>query len=97
MSTPEETTRHRDWPPGVRQAGYDSFELLGVDNDNKLYWDGHPIEVRRRFDLTFWQRLGAVIVVFGALGAVAQGIDASHDFGCRLHWWTTGCAGAEKR
>jgi hypothetical protein len=96
MSTPEETARQRGWPPGVRVAGYEAAELLGVDNDKRLYWDGHPIEVRRRLDLTFWQKAGAVIVgsavVITALGTVAQGIDAGHNFGCKMHWWTTGCA-----
>ena len=42
--------------------------------------------------LTFWQKLGAFIVVLGALGGLSQGIDAGHNFGCKLHLWSLGCS-----
>jgi hypothetical protein len=29
-----------------------------------------------------------VIIVFGALGAVAQGVDAGFNFGCKQGWWS---------
>jgi hypothetical protein len=87
MSTPEENARRRGWPPGVRPVTLESFDLLGVDKDNRLYWDGKPVEVRRRFDLTFWQKLGAVIIVIGALGATV-GLDAGFDLSCKLRWWS---------
>jgi hypothetical protein len=44
MSTPEGNARRRGWPPGVRPVTLESFDLLGVDKDNRLYWDGKPVE-----------------------------------------------------
>jgi hypothetical protein len=29
--------------------------LLGIDEENRPYWDGRPIEISRRLELTFWQ------------------------------------------
>jgi hypothetical protein len=78
------------WRDGVRAIGQDELDCLGIDRSGNLYWDGHPIEVRR-FSLTFWQGVGAVTValsaVVAAVGTAAQGWAAA----CNLHWIWIAC------
>jgi len=68
---------------------------LSIDDDGRLYWDGKPVEVRRRIDMSRAQVMGASVVagfvVIGALGAVIQGTLALRDWGCRLGWTTSYC------
>lgn len=63
--------RPNDWPTGVRPISIDGLSHIGVGNDGSLYWDGRPIQVVRRFDLSFWQKVGAVLTVLAALAAAA--------------------------
>lgn len=69
---------------------------LAIDEDGKLYWDGKPVEVRRRLSLSPEQTLAAGIVavflMIGAIGAAAQGSLALLDWGCRLGWTANHCA-----
>jgi hypothetical protein len=48
--------------------------LLGIDEENRPYWDRRPIEMRRRLELTFWQTIlawvTAAALVVGAMGIV---------------------------
>ncbi|HEY5962925.1 MAG TPA: hypothetical protein VIU42_02795, partial [Xanthobacteraceae bacterium] len=50
---------------------------LSIDNDGRLYWDGKPVEVRRRIQMSRAQVVGASVVaafiVIGAVGAAVQG------------------------
>ena len=68
---------------------------LSIDDDGRLYWDGKPVEVRRRIEMSRAQVVGASIVAafvaIGALGAVIQGSLALRDWGCRLGWTTNYC------
>jgi len=46
-----------DLPPGkLRSISMDEIDLLQIDRNGRLYWDGKPVEVSRR--LTFWQSVG---------------------------------------
>ena len=69
---------------------------LSIDNDGRLYWDGKPVEVRRRIDMSRAQVVGASVVaafvVIGAVGAAIQGALALRDWGCRLGWTTDYCS-----
>jgi hypothetical protein len=48
-----------DLPPGkLRSISMDKIDLLQVDRNGRLYWDGKPVEVSRR--LTFWQSVGGI-------------------------------------
>jgi hypothetical protein len=82
------------WPPGVRTISLDEVDLLGVDRNNRLYWDGRPVEVSRR--LTGWQTFGAFLVgtfvVLGAIGSFAQGWSVYNDWACRAGWPAVRCA-----
>jgi hypothetical protein len=44
----------------LRSISMDKIDLLQVDRNGRLYWDGEPVEVSRR--LTFWQTVGAFTV-----------------------------------
>lgn len=69
---------------------------LSIDNDGRLYWDGKPVEVRRRIQMSRAQVVGASIVagfvVIGAVGAAIQGSLALRDWSCRLGWTTSYCS-----
>jgi hypothetical protein len=69
---------------------------LSIDNDGRLYWDGKPVEVRRRIQMSRAQVVGASVVaafiVIGAVGAAVQGSLALRDWTCRLGWTTSYCA-----
>ena len=49
---------------------------LSIDNDGRLYWDGKPVEVRRRLMMSRGQVVGASLIAFfivvGAIGSVLQ-------------------------
>jgi hypothetical protein len=68
---------------------------LSIDNDGRLYWDGKPVEVRRRLQMSRAQAVGAsivsVFIVIGAIGAAIQGSLALRDWGCRMGWTTSYC------
>jgi hypothetical protein len=68
---------------------------LSIDNDGRLYWDGKPVEVRRRIQMSRAQVVGASVVaafiVIGAAGAAVQGSLALRDWACRLGWTTSYC------
>ena len=78
------------WPDGVTSISYDGIGKLGVDRNQQLYWDGKPVEVKRRLDLTFWQKvlggITALAIVLGGIGGFVQGISAAHDLGCKRIW-----------
>lgn len=64
----------KDWPPHVWCIGLDRLDLLGVDDEGDLYWDGKRVEVRKRLNLTMWQRVGAVVIAGSTLVAAAAAV-----------------------
>lgn len=66
----------------------DGMAFMGVDEKGLLYWDGRPVEVRRRLDLSGWEKAFAIAVGFftilGGAGAVAQGWAAAHQWACAI-------------
>jgi hypothetical protein len=80
------------WPENVRSLGSGGVMFLGIDKQNRLYWDGKPIEIQRRLKFSRLQIAGAVIVGLATLiGGVGTGINEGFDFGCKVHWLTTVC------
>lgn len=60
--------------------GINRLDLLGVDDDGNLYWNGKPIEVRKSVALSLWQRVGAISVTLSAIvGAGAAAVSAYAD------------------
>ena len=81
--------RAPEWPERVKGISLDGGALFGIDDENQIYWDGKPIEMRRPLVLTLWQKIWAAIVgVAIVVGGLGQGIPAAFDFGCRQHWWS---------
>ncbi|MFC3440760.1 hypothetical protein ACFOKF_06020 [Sphingobium rhizovicinum] len=68
------------WPDTVWSIGINRLDLLGVDDDGNLYWNGKPIEVRKSVALSLWQRVGAISVTLSAIvGAGAAAVSAYAD------------------
>lgn len=58
-----------NWPSNVWSIGVDRVDLIGVDEQGELYWNGRRVEVRRGVSLTFWQKVGAIIVAIATICA----------------------------
>jgi hypothetical protein len=85
---PHQTIDKSKWPKTIRPISTSESDGLGIDADGRLYWNGKPVEIiGRRIDLTWGQFWIALVVAaftaLGALGAVAQGWVAYHDWACR--------------
>lgn len=95
MSEPPQEGRPAHWPAGVAEINIGQIGLLGVDKDNRLYWDGKPVEVKQRLSLSWWQGFGSVLLVVfsvvGGLGAAAQGWAAAHQWSCQIRWTQWAC------
>lgn len=63
---------------------------LSIDNDGRLYWDGKPVEVRRRLMMSRQQVIGASIIAFfiviAAIGSAIQATATLSDWACRTGW-----------
>ncbi len=83
---------HVGWPADVTPIGVEDLDRLGLDGRNQLFWDGKRVEVRNRLDLTWLQKLLAVVVSFfavlGALGGFVTGFNNASVFLCArdIHW-----------
>ena len=90
-----EGARAPEWPAGVHALSQEGLLLLGLDRHGQLYWDGYPVEVRRRLDLSWRQKLiaGAVTAAMlaGGLNGVVQAVSAGTEYGCKHGWWANGC------
>ena len=79
---------------GGRNTGGD-LNRVSVGSDGRLYWDGKPVVVRRRLQLSAWQTFGAILVGIAALVIAASGgINAAitaHDWMCSAKWVTSYC------
>jgi hypothetical protein len=60
---------------------------LSIDNDGRLYWDGKPVEVRRRLLLSRRQAaiagVVAAFIVVAAVSSVIQAAATLSDWACR--------------
>ncbi|MEW6452176.1 MAG: hypothetical protein AB1490_16080 [Pseudomonadota bacterium] len=69
---------------------------LSIDDNGHLYWDGKPVEVRRRVSLSTGQILAATIiglfVIVGGIGAAINGSAAAFEWGCKLGWIRSNCS-----
>ena len=84
-------------PQGRNVHPVDMTDLsrLSIDRDGRLYWDGKPVEVRRRISMSRAQIVGASIVaafvVIGALASAIQGAVAARELACRFGWSASAC------
>lgn len=74
------------WPPGVEPIGVENLARLGLDEGNRLFWDGRQVEMRRVLTLTRMQKSVAAVVttfaVLGGLGGFLSGINNASLFLC---------------
>ncbi len=81
------------WPKGVTPISYGGIGLLGVDQDQRLYWDGKPVQVQQRLRFSRAQTVGAIVVGLAAIiGGVGTGLNEGFDFGCKVHLWAKWCS-----
>lgn len=59
---PHRPPKPEEWPPGIRGISIEEVGAIGVDARGDLYWQGKQVEIRRPLALSFWQKLGAVLV-----------------------------------
>ena len=65
---------------------------LSIDYDGRLYWDGKPVEVRRRISMSRAQVVGASIVAaFVVIGALASAVVAARELACQFGWSASAC------
>lgn len=66
--------RPASWPAGVYSISVKGLCLLGVDDRNRLYWDGERVP---NLVLSRWQKIGAVILaISAAVAACAAAVSA---------------------
>lgn len=81
------------WPPDVKILSFTGGDLLGADSTGKLFWDGRPIKVSKKLELTSLQRIYALALGVAAIvGGLGSGINDGFEFGCRQGWWSGGCS-----
>ena len=76
-------------------SGVKDLSRLSVDNGGRLYWDDKPVVVRRRLQLSFWQKLGTILIAIAALvialSGTIHGAIRAHDWMCHAKWITAYC------
>lgn len=79
-----------DWPDGVRSLTIDETELLGVDREGVLYWNGRVVTIQKTLTLSLWQKISAIIVTttaaLVALSTIAQGVASYNSWACSVQW-----------
>lgn len=89
LHVPDDTS---GWPSGVSPISMEELGQLGIDRTNRLFWQGRPVQVRNRLDLTGLQKLLAVIVsicaILGGMGGFITGLNNASVFLCArgLSW-----------
>lgn len=78
--------------PGRNEHPVTAMDLtrLSIDNDGRLYWDGKPVEVRRKLMMSRGQVVGASllasVIVAGAISSAIQAAETAHTWACRAGW-----------
>jgi hypothetical protein len=98
---PEQTAAPESGPESepqgrnVHPVDMTDLSRLSIDRDGRLYWDGKPVEVRRRISMSRAQVIGASIVagfvVIGAIASAIQGAVAARELACQLGWSASSC------
>jgi hypothetical protein len=80
------------WPKGVNRIRVDDLGRIGIDDENRLYWDGKRVSVRQTVILHGIEKFLAVVVatfaVLGGLGGFVSGLNNASIFLCArgIHW-----------
>lgn len=57
------------WPAGVKPITMDGLSLIGIDERNRLYWDGKRIATALKLN-----RLELLLLSVAAIGALLSGL-----------------------
>lgn len=61
--------------PKVRGITFDELDKLGVDETNRLYWDGKPVVIEERLTLAWWVNVAVLVSALSTLTlAVLEGL-----------------------
>lgn len=89
------SSRPAGWPRGVEPVSFEDLGRLGIDAGDQLFWDGRPVEIRRRLVLTSLQRLVATVVtifaILGGIGGFFSGLNSLSLFLCARDIQFLGC------
>ena len=55
----------------IRPITIDELDKLGVDENNRLYWEKHPVVVEKKITLQWWVNLSAIA---GALSGITLAV-----------------------
>jgi hypothetical protein len=84
LGKPVPASRH------IRSVGVMDLTRLSIDDDGRLYWDGKPVEIRRRITMSRAQIIGASVIgafaAIAAAGAAIQGAATAYEWACRAGW-----------
>lgn len=64
---PIHETDKSKWPKNVRPVAVEELDVIGVDKNGLLYWDGKPI-IQKVFLGGFWEFLFAALVAVSTFG-----------------------------
>ena len=71
----------------IRPATAVDLSRLSIDEAGQLYWDGKPVEVRRRLMMSRRQAVAASLIAFfivvAAIGSAVQAAATLSDWACR--------------
>jgi hypothetical protein len=86
----------RHWPSHVQQISLqDLGQRLGMDGQQKLYWDGQPLVTDRFLALTRWEKIWAIIaaiaLTLGGVGEFVHGWTSYNEWACAMHWSLAVC------
>jgi hypothetical protein len=98
VTVPVPVSARKPASAGGSAGGVTDLSRLSVSEDGRLYWDGKPVVVRRRVQLSPWQTFGVILIGLAALVIALSGIlqftIAAHDWMCRAQWVTDYCPAA---
>jgi hypothetical protein len=55
----------------IRSISIDELDKIGLDENNKLYWEGHPVVIEEKITLQWWVNLSAIA---GALSGITLAV-----------------------
>jgi hypothetical protein len=94
-AAPEPSPEPKPQGRNVHPVDMTDLSRLSIDHDGRLYWDGKPVEVRRRISMSRAQVVSASIVaafvLIGAIASAIQGAVAARELACRLGWSASAC------
>ncbi|MDP2002904.1 MAG: hypothetical protein Q8J86_08230 [Desulfurivibrionaceae bacterium] len=68
--------------PNIKTITLDQLDRLGIDETNKLYWDGKPLVTEERIVLARWVNIAVIVGAVAALITAVVEALKFFGFGC---------------